>query len=100
MEADRHVSPPTAVVTARTDNGELMLRVADNGPGVDPGSVPTMFRRGWTTKPSDGPVGRGLGLALVGQAVRHYRGNIDVRQDAGAVFTVRLPLRRGQDEAM
>ncbi|HKR51275.1 MAG TPA: ATP-binding protein, partial [Pseudonocardiaceae bacterium] len=93
--ADRRTGPPRVVVTARTGNGELVLRVADNGPGVDPASVPVMFERGWTTKPSDGPVGHGLGLALVGQAVRRYHGGIDVEQDLGAVFTVRLPLRPG-----
>lgn len=97
--ADRHASPPQVVVTARTDtdNGELVLRVADSGLGVEPGSVPEMFRRGWTTKSSDGLVGHGLGLALVGQAVRRYRGSVEVVQDAGAVFTVRLPLGKGGD---
>lgn len=75
-----------------------MLRVADNGPGVDPASVPEMSQRGWTTKSSDGLVGHGLGLALVGQAVHRYHGSIDVRQDMGAVFTVRLPLRRGRGD--
>lgn len=89
---DHHAPPPQVVVTVRTDNGELMLRVADSGLGVDPASVSDMFRRGWTTKPSDGPVRHGLGLALVGQAVRRYHGSIDVAQDVGAVFTVRLPL--------
>ncbi len=91
--ASRHADSPQVVVTIRTDHGELVLRVADNGPGVDPASVPEMFRRGWTTKPSDGPVGCGLGLALVGQAVRRYHGTIDVTHEAGAVFTVRLPAR-------
>ncbi|MGH3684201.1 MAG: sensor histidine kinase [Pseudonocardiaceae bacterium] len=86
--------PPRVVVTVRLDNGELLLRVADSGPGVDPACVPDMFRRGWTTKPSDGPVGHGLGLALVGQAVRRYGGSIDVERDGGAVFTVRLPVRK------
>ncbi|MGH3800743.1 MAG: sensor histidine kinase [Pseudonocardiaceae bacterium] len=95
--ADHYTSPPRVVVTARTDNGELVLRVADSGPGVDSASVPEMFRRGWSTKLSDGPVGRGLGLALVGQAVRRYRGSVEVGQDAGTVFTVRLPLRKGAD---
>ncbi|MGH3888200.1 MAG: sensor histidine kinase, partial [Pseudonocardiaceae bacterium] len=95
--ADHYTSPPRVVVTARTDNGELVLRVADSGQGVDSASVPEMFRRGWSTKLSDGPVGRGLGLALVGQAVRRYRGSVEVGQDAGTVFTVRLPLRKGAD---
>lgn len=85
----------------RTDNGELLLRVADNGLGVEPESVPEMFLPGRSTKPSDGPVGRGLGLALVGQAVRRYHGSIAVEREAGAVFTVRLPLgpssRNGAD---
>ncbi|MBX6769045.1 MAG: GHKL domain-containing protein, partial [Actinomadura rubrobrunea] len=89
--------PPKVVVTARTDEGELVLRVADNGPGVDPERVPAMFRRGWTTKPADGPVGHGLGLALVGRAVRRYGGAIEVARDGGAVFTVRLPLRCEED---
>jgi sensor histidine kinase regulating citrate/malate metabolism len=84
--------PPRVVVSARTDGGEFVLQVADSGPGVDPASVPDMFRRGWTTKTSGGPVGHGLGLALVGQAVRRHRGDVHVGHDGGAIFTVRLPL--------
>ncbi|MGH3961705.1 MAG: sensor histidine kinase [Pseudonocardiaceae bacterium] len=95
--ANRHDGQPQVAVTARMDNGELVLRVADNGPGMDPRIAPEMFRPGRSTKPSDGPVGRGLGLALVGQVVRRNRGSIDVGQDGGAVFTVRLPLRKGAD---
>jgi two-component system CitB family sensor kinase len=97
---DQHASSPQVVVTVRTDQGDLVLRVADNGPGVNRASVPEMFQRGWTTKAkesSDGPAGHGLGLALVGQAVRRYHGRIDVAGDVGAVFTVRLPLRKETD---
>jgi len=53
-----------------------------------------VFQRGWSTKSQEGPVGHGLGLALVGQAVRRYRGRIDLVNEGGAVFTVRLPLQR------
>ncbi|TDC74764.1 sensor histidine kinase [Actinomadura sp. 7K507] len=84
--------PPRVVVRARTDGGALVLEVSDSGPGVDPAAVPEMFRRGWTTKTSGGPVGHGLGLALVGQAVRRHGGEVRVGHDDGAVFTVRLPL--------
>jgi two-component system CitB family sensor kinase len=52
------------------------------------------FRRGWSTKSGDRPVGRGLGLALVGQAVHRHGGTVAVTRDEGAVFTVRLPLDR------
>ncbi|MDL4821967.1 sensor histidine kinase [Actinomadura opuntiae] len=89
------VRPPRVRVGVRRDGGRLVLRVADSGPGVDPAAVPEMFRRGWTTKSSGGPVGHGLGLALVGRAVRRHGGTVEVGGgDAGegAVFTVRLPL--------
>jgi two-component system CitB family sensor kinase len=70
----------------------LELSVADSGPGLDPENVPNAFHRGWTTKSSDRLHGRGLGLGLVAQAVHRYGGSIDVTNDRGAVFTVRLPL--------
>ncbi|HEY3483632.1 MAG TPA: ATP-binding protein, partial [Streptomyces sp.] len=77
---------PAVVVTARTDEEGLLLRVADSGPGVPEDA--DVFRRGWSTKAEDG---HGLGLALVGQAVRRYGGTVDVGREVGAVFTVRLP---------
>jgi sensor histidine kinase regulating citrate/malate metabolism len=82
---------PGVEVTVRSGADELLLRVADTGPGVD--DVEDVFRRGWSTKPEDG---HGLGLALVGQAVRRHSGTIDVGRDEGAVFTVRLPLKTPQ----
>jgi two-component system, CitB family, sensor kinase len=54
--------------------------------------VTQVFQRGWSTKTADGPVGRGLGLALVVQAVRKYDGHIDVGTSplGGAEFDVRI----------
>ncbi|MEW2356734.1 sensor histidine kinase [Spirillospora sp. NPDC029432] len=90
--------PPRVRVTAATSAGELVIEVRDTGPGLDPDSAQDMFRRGWTTKAADGPAGpRGLGLALVGQAVRRYRGTIEVERDGGAVLRVRLPLRSPEE---
>jgi two-component system, CitB family, sensor kinase len=78
--------PPKVFVTARTEAGELVLRVEDTGEGLSAGEV--AFDRGWSTKAD----GRGLGLALVRQAVRRGGGTIEVsRGDRGAVFTARLP---------
>ncbi|TDC58126.1 sensor histidine kinase [Actinomadura sp. KC345] len=90
--ANADARPPRVAVRARKEGGDLVLEVSDSGPGVDPDAVPDMFRRGWTTKTSGGPVGHGLGLALVGQAVRRHGGEVRVSHDDGAVFTVRLPL--------
>ncbi|MFJ2056822.1 ATP-binding protein [Streptomyces sp. NPDC087908] len=80
----------TVTVAARAGDGELLLRVADTGPGVRPADRDAVLGRGWTTR---GP-GRGLGLALVGQAVSRATGTLDVAdaEGGGAKFTVRLPL--------
>ena len=85
---------PYIEVTARVNDGELLLRVADSGPGVDQGAVTEVFRRGWSTKLSTGKDGRGLGLALVEQAVRRCGGTVRVDREVGAVFTVTLPARK------
>ncbi|MBB4682977.1 sensor histidine kinase regulating citrate/malate metabolism [Amycolatopsis jiangsuensis] len=79
---------PAVVVTARSGEDGLLLRVADNGPGIPEDAGEDLFRRGWSTKADEG---HGLGLALVAQAVRRYGGSIDVGGEGGAVFTVRLP---------
>ncbi|WP_043682923.1 sensor histidine kinase [Streptomyces xylophagus] len=86
-------------VTARTAGGAgasgsaLVLRVADTGAGVDPAHAEAVFQRGFSTKPA-GPGGRGLGLALVRQAVNRHEGTLTVAEaeGGGAVFEVRLPL--------
>lgn len=84
---------PQVRVTARAADGELLLRVADDGPGVDPRLAEEVFERGWTTKRA-GPGGRGLGLALVRQAARRHGGEATLSraEGGGAEFTVRLPL--------
>ncbi|MFE9608749.1 ATP-binding protein [Streptomyces sp. NPDC006012] len=78
---------------------ELVLRVSDSGSGVDPDHAELVFQRGFSTKPA-GPQGRGLGLALVRQAVTRQEGTLTVTEnveggadgEGGAVFEVRLPL--------
>ncbi|MCK1820072.1 sensor histidine kinase [Streptomyces sp. XM83C] len=87
-------------VTAYAAGSELVLGVADTGPGVDPAHAGLVFQRGFSTKPSD-PAGRGrgLGLALVRQAVQRHGGELSVAEavGGGAEFEVRLPLARGTD---
>nr|WP_042187144.1 sensor histidine kinase [Kibdelosporangium sp. MJ126-NF4]CEL17842.1 two-component system sensor kinase [Kibdelosporangium sp. MJ126-NF4]CTQ90934.1 two-component system sensor kinase [Kibdelosporangium sp. MJ126-NF4] len=84
---------PRVFVTVRSTGDEVLLRVADTGPGLDEEASRAAFSRGWSTKDAN----RGLGLALVGQAVRRSGGTIELGQEVGAVFTVRLPAG-GQSE--
>ncbi|MEU7858059.1 ATP-binding protein [Nonomuraea sp. NPDC049141] len=80
---DNAIDAATRVeVLLRGGRDGFLIRVADDGPGL---IAPDAFRKGWTTKGD----GHGLGLALVGQAVRRLGGTIEVD---GSVFTVRLPV--------
>jgi signal transduction histidine kinase len=84
---------------------------------LDQESAARAFTRGWSTKSDERLIGRGLGLALVGQVTHRNNGTVEVagaqdpilahpdQHDAvvpdagflgavfvGAVFTVRFPL--------
>jgi nitrogen-specific signal transduction histidine kinase len=69
---------------------ELVLSVADNGPGVPPELRSRIFYPFFTTREQ----GSGLGLANAQKIVAGHGGRIDVEEgeDGGAVFHVCLPL--------
>lgn len=78
-------------VAAGVFDDEVVLEVSDNGPGLPDGMQ--AFERGYTTKQTTGPGGRGLGLALVRQSVRRLGGTIEVSGPPGAHFVVTLPVK-------
>ncbi|WP_409469587.1 ATP-binding protein [Streptomyces sp. HC307] len=94
VDAAQGSVPARVTVSAVAESGELVLRVSDTGAGVDPEHAEAVFQRGFSTKPA-GPGGRGLGLALVRQAVHRHAGALSVAEadGGGAEFEVRLPLR-------
>ncbi len=69
----------------------LKITVSDNGKGISPDVIESIFEPYFTTK-SQGR-GTGLGLATVHGIVRGYGGEIAVEsaQGSGSVFTVYLP---------
>lgn len=79
------------LLTVTQGDDLIVVRVADNGRGIAPGTARSIFEDGWSTRPERGTARRGLGLALVHRLVQRHGGTITVSEGPGAVFTVVLP---------
>jgi signal transduction histidine kinase len=78
-------------VRGRSEAGELVLSVSDNGSGIKPEDRPRLFTPFFTTK---GPGrGMGLGLTIAWRVVQNLGGtlSIDSAPGKGACFTLRVP---------
>lgn len=82
---------PEIEITATTTATTIVLRIADNGPGVPDSEKEAIFEKG--RKGADSP-GSGIGLYLVSKLVGQYNGEIWVEDNepTGAVFAVELLL--------
>jgi nitrogen fixation/metabolism regulation signal transduction histidine kinase len=76
----------------------VQIKVEDNGPGFEEGSISQVFDPYVTTKPK----GTGLGLAIVKKLVEEHIGSIRAYNHAegGAVISIRLPLNEAAREAI
>jgi two-component system OmpR family sensor kinase len=89
-------TPPGSTVTAglAAADGAVLLRVADDGPGIPEALLPRVFER---FARGDGSRSRaagstGLGLAIVAAVAEAHGGTVSVDSSpAGTAFTVRLP---------
>ncbi len=97
-------SPPGGRITVEgghTEMGELLLRVADQGPGIPPAELEAIFQafvQSSVTK--DGSGGTGLGLAISRKIVEAHGGQISAanRPEGGAVFSIVMPNRSNSSE--
>jgi two-component system C4-dicarboxylate transport sensor histidine kinase DctB len=82
------------------DRGDqVVLQVADNGPGLPQQVQERLFEPFLTTKAPG--VGLGLGLTISASTVREFGGELkgENRPQGGAVFTLRLPATTEEDHA-
>ncbi|MEV6447258.1 HAMP domain-containing sensor histidine kinase [Amycolatopsis sp. NPDC051716] len=95
--AVRHGAAPVTVTLDGTGD-DVVVRVADAGPGVPEDLLPLLFDRFTRGDHArQATEGSGLGLAIARENVLAHGGSLTVHNDGGAVFTVRLP--RGVENA-
>ena len=86
-------------VELRRDGNDVVLTVADNGPGIPEEDLPRVFERFYRVDKarSRAAGGTGLGLSIVQDTVTKRGGTVSAanRPEGGAVFTVRWPTAEG-----
>ena len=78
-------------ITTRCDASSVYMRIADDGPGISPELIPTIFDAFASGKKRSGT---GLGLATVRNLVIAHGGEITVEAkgaEGGAAFVLKLP---------
>ena len=96
--AVRHTPPGSRVhATVRARDGEVVLTVEDDGPGVPADLRPHVFER-FVRGDGDRGSSSGLGLSIVRAVAESHGGRVDL-EDAhpGARFVVHLPLATEAD---
>ena len=78
----------------KSHNGNKIITVRDNGPGLPTPRPDVVFQDGYSTKIAEGSSHRGLGLAIVSRLVKQVGGNISCYTNHGAVFVVEIPVNQ------
>jgi two-component system, NtrC family, sensor histidine kinase GlrK len=91
-------SPRGGVISLRAmaEGQQLILEVADSGPGVPPEERARIFEAFYTGRAPSGRVpGTGIGLSVVNEFVNVHQGTVEIvdGEFAGAHFRIRMPLR-------
>ena len=99
--ARTHTPAGTSItLSVARDGDDALLRVHDDGPGIDPAvrdELFARFARGDSSRARQ-TGGTGLGLAIAKAIVEGHGGSITVTSEPGdTVFTVRLPLTPASD---
>jgi two-component system sensor histidine kinase KdpD len=96
LENAAKYTPPDAIVevVAQSAGDEMRVTVADNGPGIRPGTEQEIFNKFSRGVRESAISGVGLGLAICKAIVEAHGGSISAtnRAERGVAFTFTLPL--------
>jgi light-regulated signal transduction histidine kinase (bacteriophytochrome) len=96
----RGPEPPLIRVSATSDAGGWLIRVEDNGMGIDPGDQEAVFRPLHRLPRGRHLPGTGIGLAICKRIVEGHAGRIWIESDGqhGSTFVVWLPAAETADQ--
>ena len=77
-------------VFASTEEGNLTIKVEDDGPGINPNEITQILQRG--TRTDEAVPGHGIGLAIVRDMALAYHGTIEIGASELGGAEVRLTL--------
>ncbi|MFC7214457.1 ATP-binding protein [Saliphagus sp. GCM10025334] len=86
---------PTVSVSAERMDDTVRVQIEDNGPGIRPDAIDSLFER----EKGRGTT-HGLGLYLVDELVSTYGGTVEVTETGpdGSQFTIELPFAQSSDD--
>jgi two-component system, NtrC family, sensor kinase len=84
---------PKVSIKTELQDDQVLITIADNGPGIKKDVQTKIFEPFFTTKPVG--QGTGLGLSICHSIVERHRGKIWFETDGrrGTIFKVLLPIR-------
>ena len=82
----------TVIVSTSKNNGQVEIKVKDNGNGIPQKVLDKIFQPFFTTKPAG--QGTGLGLSLAYDIIKAHGGELKVetKEGKGSEFTILLPI--------
>jgi signal transduction histidine kinase len=100
VSLDRAAAPLGLQSVASTEFTDfVILKFADDGPGVNPDTLPHLFNAFYRADPSRHTKGSGLGLAISAKIIERSGGTIHAENDdpGGLAIIIRLPIYKKAD---
>ncbi len=81
---------PKLTLSTKSDNGQILIEVQDNGPGIPEEMKDLILQPFFTTK--KGTDGTGLGLSITNDIIKAHGGDLEIRSEpgVGTIFIIKL----------
>ncbi|WP_261841204.1 sensor histidine kinase [Aliamphritea ceti] len=87
---------PTLRIETKTEGNEALIKITDNGCGMDEDVIKSLFDPFFTTKPVG--EGTGMGMSISYSIIKDHQGRLSVasKPGVGTRFSIYLPLKRAE----